>query len=94
MLSTGLQRHQSELVNGLSPLNPNYTEWLQQAGGAFGGTGDSITPLAVLYSQVQRQAAMLAFLDVFHSLMIVVLCVAPVVFFMRSGKSGGGGMAH
>jgi DHA2 family multidrug resistance protein len=28
--------------------------------------------------------------------MVVVLCVAPVVFLMRSGKSGGGGggMAH
>lgn len=96
MLASGLQRHQSDLVNGLNPLNPNYNDWLAKAGSAFGGPGDTITPLAVLYSQVQRQAAMLAFLDVFHSLMVVVLCVAPVVFFMRSGKSGGGGggMAH
>ena len=97
LLASGLQRHQSELVNGLSPLNPNYNEWLAKAGGAFGGAGDpTTTPLAVLYQTVQRQASMLAFLDVFHSLMIVVLCIAPVVFFMRSGKSGGsgGGMAH
>ncbi|GHH08850.1 MULTISPECIES: DHA2 family efflux MFS transporter permease subunit [Sphingomonas] len=97
LLASGLQRHQSELVNGLSPLNPNYNEWLAKAGGAFGGVGDpTTTPLAVLYQTVQRQASMLAFLDVFHSLMIVVLCIAPVVFFMRSGKSGGsgGGMAH
>ncbi|QBM75700.1 DHA2 family efflux MFS transporter permease subunit [Sphingomonas sp. AAP5] len=97
LLASGLQRHQSELVNGLSPLNPNYNEWLAKAGGAFGGVGDpTTTPLAVLYQTVQRQAWMLAFLDVFHSLMIVVLCIAPVVFFMRSGKSGGsgGGMAH
>ena len=97
LLASGLQRHQSELVNGLSPLNPNYNEWLAKAGSAFGGVGDpTTTPLAVLYQTVQRQASMLAFLDVFHSLMIVVLCIAPVVFFMRSGKSGGsgGGMAH
>ena len=96
MLASGLQRHQSDLVNGLNPLNPNYNDWLAKAGSTFGGPGDTITPLAVLYSQVQRQAAMLAFLDVFHSLMVVVLCVAPVVFLMRSGKSGGGGggMAH
>ncbi|WP_010186177.1 DHA2 family efflux MFS transporter permease subunit [Sphingomonas sp. PAMC 26605] len=97
LLASGLQRHQSELVNGLSPLNPNYNEWLDKAGSAFGGVGDpTTTPLAVLYQTVQRQASMLAFLDVFHTLMIVVLCVAPVVFFMRSGKSGGsgGGMAH
>eukprot|EP01037_Dinobryon_pediforme_P035193 gene35193-41482_t len=89
LLASGLQRHQSELVNGLSPLNPNYNEWLAKAGSAFGGVGDpTTTPLAVLYQTVQRQASMLAFLDVFHTLMIVVLCVAPVVFFMRSGKHG------
>ena len=88
LLSSGLQRHQSELVNPLNPLNPNYNEWLQTAQGAL---GDATTPLAVLYQTVQRQAAMLAFLDVFQSLMIVVLCVAPFVFFMRPGKSGGGG---
>jgi DHA2 family multidrug resistance protein len=44
---------------------------------------------------MQRQATMLAFLDVFRAMMIVVLCVAPLVLFMRSGKTGGapsGGM--
>lgn len=93
LLAGGLQRHQSNLVNPLNPLNPNYNEWMQKAQGAF---GDPTTPLAVLYQTVQRQAAMLAFLDVFHALMIVVLCVAPLVFFMRPGKAGGGGggMGH
>ena len=90
MFASGLQRHQSELVEKLNPLEPNYTDWLSRAQGAFGGAGDS-TPLAVLYQTMQRQAAMLSFLDVFRSLMIVVLCVAPLVFFMRPGKSGGGG---
>ena len=97
MLSSGLQRNQAELVNRLNPLEPNYNDWLSKAQGAFGGMGDpTTTPLAVLYSQMQRQAAMLAFLDVFRSLMVVVLIVAPVVFLMRSGKTGGGGggMAH
>src|SRR3546814_9208218 len=53
--------------------------------------GDAMTPLAVLYQQVQRQATMLAFLDVFHVLMIVVLVVAPVALLMRSPRRGGGG---
>lgn len=93
LLASGLQRHQSNLVNPLNPLNPNYNEWMQKAQGAF---GDATTPLAVLYQTVQRQAAMLAFLDVFQSFMIVVLCVAPLVFLMRPGKAGGGGggMGH
>ena len=37
---------------------------------------------------------MLAFLDVFRELMVVVLVVAPLVFLMSPAKSGGGGMAH
>lgn len=97
LLASAQQRHQSELVEKLSPLDPNYTDWIAKAQGAFGGQGDpATTALAVLYQTVQRQASMLAFLDVFRSLMIVVLVVAPLVFLMRSGKSGGGGggMAH
>jgi DHA2 family multidrug resistance protein len=84
-----LQRHQAELVEKLNPLDANYNDWLSKAAGSFAGQGDpSVTPLAVLYSQVQRQASMLAFLDVFRTLMIVVLVVAPLVLFMRSGKTG------
>ena len=91
LLSNGLQKHQSELVQPLNPLDPNYTDWLATAGKAFAGTGDpTTTPLAVLYSQVQRQATMLAFLDVFRTLMIVVLVVAPLVLFMRASKTSGG----
>ncbi len=88
-LASSMQRHQSQLVQTLNPLNENYNDWLSKARGAFGGTGDLTTPLAVLYSQVQRQAEMLAFLDVFRILMIVVLVVAPIVLFMRAGKPGG-----
>ncbi len=88
LFATGLQKHQSELVQTLNPLNPNYNDWLAKASGAFGSGGDVTTSLAVLYSQVQRQAAMLAFLDVFRTLMVVVLVVAPVVLFMRPGKPG------
>ena len=89
LLANGLQKHQAELVQPLNPLDPNYTDWLSKAAGTFAGQGDpTTTPLAVLYAQVQRQAAMLAFLDVFRTLMIVVLVVAPLVLFMRASTSG------
>jgi len=101
MLANGLQRHQSTLVEQLNPLNPNYRDWVQTAGPLFGGGGQpgamaDPTTLAVLYQQVQRQATMLSFLDVFHALMIVVLIVSPVALLMRppKGKRSGGGMAH
>ena len=57
-----------------------------------------MTSLGVLYGQVQRQATMLAFLDVFRELMFFVLLVSPLALFMRAprtgGGSGGGGMGH
>jgi MFS transporter, DHA2 family, multidrug resistance protein len=90
LLANSLQKHQSELVEGLSPVNPNYNEWLGTARGAVAGVGDPNAATGVLYGEAQRQASMLAFLDVFRTLMIVVFIVAPVVFFMRSGKTGGG----
>lgn len=99
MLASGMQRHQSFLVERLNPLDPNYNDWIATAGSLFGGggpAGPGTTTLALLYQQMQRQATMLAFLDVFHALMIVVIVVAPVALLMRPPKrgQGGGGMAH
>ncbi|WP_245649212.1 DHA2 family efflux MFS transporter permease subunit [Sphingomonas mali] len=95
MLAGSMQRHQTELVQKLNPLDPNYTDWLAKAKGAFAGLGDpTMLPQAVLYQQVQRQAAMLGFLDVFRSLMVLILILLPVVFFMNSGKGASGGMGH
>jgi DHA2 family multidrug resistance protein len=91
MFASALQRNQASMVEKLSPIDPNYNDWIGKASDAFGGTGDQATSLAVLYGQVQRQAAMLSFLDVFHSLMIVVLIVTPLVLLMRPPKGGGEG---
>jgi DHA2 family multidrug resistance protein len=97
LLAGGIQRHQSELVQPLNPLDPDYVDWMTQARQVFAGAGDATTTaLAVLYRTVQQQAAMLAFLDVFRTLMIVVFCSIPVVFLMRPARAGagapGGGM--
>ena len=81
-LANGMQFHQEGLVRGLNPLNPNYNEWMMQAKTMF---GSQETALAVLYGQVQKQAAMLSFLDVFQFLMIVVFAVSPLVFLMKTG---------
>jgi DHA2 family multidrug resistance protein len=95
MLAGATQRHQAELVQKLNPLDPNYTDWLAKVQGAFAGLGDPTQlPQAILYSQVQRQAAMLGFLDVFRSLMVLIIVLLPIVIFMRSGKGASGGMGH
>lgn len=103
MLAGALQVRQSRLTENLNPLNPNYTDWVGAAGGIGGGpaggaAGGGDAPLAtlgLLYQQVQQQAAMLAFLDVYWKIMIIVLVMSPLVFLMKKTKSNeGGGMAH
>ena len=99
LLASHRQTEQSVLVEGLSGLNPNYTDWMAKAGGVLASAGDPVAvPMAVLYNQVVRQAAMLAFLDVFRDLMTVVLVLTPLVLFLKVKKQPGaapaGGMGH
>jgi DHA2 family multidrug resistance protein len=98
MLARRQQFHQARLVEALNPLNPSYTHYVAQATQALGGRGQpplqaSAQVMGLLYQSVQRQAAMMSFLDVFHSLMIVILCAMPLLLFMRSKKAGGGAPA-
>ncbi|KQM63633.1 disulfide bond formation protein DsbA [Sphingomonas sp. Leaf17] len=93
-LASHRQSEQAVLVNGLNPLNPNYNDWMAQATGAFSSVGDATrTATAVLYQQMQRQATMLAFLDVYRTFMIVVLVLAPLALFLRVRNPGGGAPA-
>ncbi|TCM07439.1 DHA2 family efflux MFS transporter permease subunit [Sphingomonas sp. PP-CC-3G-468] len=88
LLAGAVQRHQTELVQTLNPLDADYTDWLSRAQGAFAGQADpNGVALGVLYQEVRRQASILGFLDVFRSLMIVVLVVTPLVLLMRPSKT-------
>ncbi|MBR0551693.1 DHA2 family efflux MFS transporter permease subunit [Stakelama marina] len=85
MLAGYQQTEQAHMVNGLNPLNPNYVQWMNQAGAALGGFGQSMEArLGILYHQVQQQVAMLAFLDIFHTLMLFVFIVSPIALLLRS----------
>ena len=93
------QVEQANLTYVTNPLNPNYNNWLSDATRVLGSAGDAVTtPLAVLYQQLQRQANMLAFLDVFRTLMVVTLVLSPLALFLKvdrsGGKPAGGGMGH
>ncbi len=91
LLLTQEQVHQSQLVEGLNPLNPSYNQGLGQigqviAGGMSPGMGSAT---GVLYRQVQTQATMLSYIDVYHVFMIVVFSIAPLALILRPAKSGG-----
>jgi MFS transporter, DHA2 family, multidrug resistance protein len=87
--------HQSRIVEGLNPLNPDYVQGLNQIGQMLGGgpttSGADTSQLATLYQQVTKQAAMLSYVDVYHVLMIMVFCIVPLAIFLRPVSGGEGG---
>ena len=93
MLARRTQWHQARLAEHLDPLNPNYTLGLSQAAGRLQDFGQSAMnaqsgALANLYRQLGRQAQMLAYIDVFHTLMIVVFACIPLLLLMQVRKGG------
>lgn len=88
------QFHQSRLVEGLNPLNPVYVDGLGQIGRTISGgplISDADTSrLANLYALVEKQAAMLSYIDVFHTLMIIVFIVIPFAILLKPTRGQGG----
>ena len=97
MLTRRQQFHQARLVEQLSPLNPNYSAGLARIAKVLTDHGQSAgnaarEALGVLFGSLQRQSAMLAYIDVFHLLMIMVFAAIPLLLLMR-GKSTDGASA-
>jgi MFS transporter, DHA2 family, multidrug resistance protein len=92
MLAQRQQVHQAHLVEGLNPLNPNYTGGLARSSDVLAAQGQSQLDaaqqsLALLYSAMSKQAQMLSYVDVFHVLMIVVFSAIPLLLLMQGPKS-------
>lgn len=89
MLEQRAQWHQARLVEGLNPLNPAYTQGLQQYATAFGGSGDGTqTQLAAMYQSTVTQAQMLSYIDVFHALMVFMFGAVAMAFLLKPMKGG------
>ncbi len=71
----------ADIVSKLTPFSPNVDQFM--ASGL-----DPATALAVLNTQVQTQAAFIAYVDDFRLMMFITLAAVPLVFFLR--KPGGG----
>jgi len=95
MLARESQVYQARYAETLNPLNPNYAKAISQATHALMGQGMSQVnaargAVAQLYRTLGQQASMLAYIDVFHTLMFLVFASVPLVLLMRrSGKGGG-----
>ncbi|MGH8151017.1 MAG: DHA2 family efflux MFS transporter permease subunit [Steroidobacteraceae bacterium] len=85
MLTRGAQLHQSQLVQQLNPLNPNYNAFMRHLTHSLGGQGPraSGAALGMLYGIVQKQAQMLAYIHVFYFFAGLALCMLPLLLLMR-----------
>ncbi len=87
MVAHRAQYHQSVLVSDLTPTSEPTRSTLSNLAQVFTqrshGYGDaSVMAKAELYQVVQQQAHMLAFLDCFHILGWIAICVAPLALFI------------
>lgn len=91
LLARRSQFHQSVLVGHITSLDFSYQQMVANATAALIGKGADPVQAArqahgLLYGLVQRQAAMLAFLDNFWVLGVGFLVLIPLLFLMRETK--------
>ncbi len=100
ILSTILSRRSQFHINTFgyhtTDYNPNFVEWMNRTTQILQQQGASAMEAAnqargLMWSQVLKQASMLAFLDAFYFLMILIVCVMPFVFLLKKNKPGAGG---
>jgi len=87
------QRHQSNLISHMTPLDLPYREALRGLSATLHAQGADWSKAAqqaqsLLYGELQRQANMLAFIEVFWILGIVCLAMIPLMLLMKKSQPG------
>src|SRR5277367_5762039 len=97
MLERRTQFHQSHLVESVNSLNPALLKMTNGNTARLISYGSNASHAAMqakgmVYNLVQRQSAMLAFIDNFKMLGVVFLAVIPVLLLMRKPRVPAGGV--
>jgi DHA2 family multidrug resistance protein len=97
MLDRRTQFHQSRLMESVNSLSASYRNMIHGMSASFISGGSNAADAAVqarqmVYNTVQRNAAMLAFLDNFKMLGIVFFAVIPILLLMKKPKAPAGGV--
>jgi DHA2 family multidrug resistance protein len=86
------QVHQDQLVGHISAFDPHtrnvlhgLQSWFQVHG--FNSVDASKKALAAIYGMVQRQAAMLSFVEAFWIMGVIFLLMLPLLFLLRNARS-------
>src|SRR3981081_257883 len=99
LLARRAQFHQVRLSENLSAANPKFQAVLHGMTSNFSGGGSGPgTALQQAYAMVQanviRQSTMLAYVDIFWLLGVIIFCLIPCVFLIRKPKPGGEVVVH
>ena len=93
MLARRSQFHQARLTESVSLYSPPTVSSLQALGHAVGtssadAAGSGTSAVAALYAELQRQASLLSFSDLFHLLGVMFLVTVPLVWVMKRPRHG------
>ncbi len=96
LLARAQQVHTNVLGSHVTPYDPQVLSMLERIRAAFVARGSDLASAArqaeaAVWGLVQRHAAMLSFDDVFRALAILFLLLLPLLFLMKSPRSGRGG---
>jgi DHA2 family multidrug resistance protein len=103
ILSTLLTRRSQFHINSsgyyTSNYNPNFVDAINRTTQVLQERGLSVIDAAnqargLMWAQVLKQSSMLAFLDAFYFLMILILCAIPLAFLLKKNKPGQGAGGH
>jgi len=99
MLQRRSQFHQSQLMEHVNTLSAAFHSMVNGSQARLIAAGSTAAHASVqaygrVYGLVQRQAAMLAFIDNFKMLGVVFLAVIPALLFMRKPKAASGMPVH
>jgi DHA2 family multidrug resistance protein len=87
MLARGAQTHQALMVGHLAPDNPAFVQHLAAAKNVLGQQTDSVTATkqaySGLYSLLDQQAHLWAFVDNFYIFGVLALAGIPLVFLLK-----------
>jgi DHA2 family multidrug resistance protein len=81
---SGIEGHHARLVEHARPDNPLYQAYAPQA-------FQSLSAIAGVNGAINRQAAMLSYIDDFRLMLAVSILCAPLILLMRSPKAAAAG---
>lgn len=86
MLARNMQTSHADLVGHITPTTMPMID--PSSADRFGTLGE--TALQLVNLEINRQAAMIAYLDDFKLMMILLIVISPLIFFLKPGKPSHG----